>query len=138
MRRGRAVRSLPRPLIKVRDRIEKWRRTRAGQCRMPEALWDAAVAVARVHGVNPVAKAARLDYYSLKGRLEGKIDQGQEIGREGPVFVDLGVVGAPQASEQSECEIELEEGSKKMSIRFRSTDAETISRVAMTFWGERR
>ena len=56
-------------LVSVRRRIEMWRRTRERRTAMPEALWKAAAELARLRGVHPIARALRLDYYSLKGRL---------------------------------------------------------------------
>jgi hypothetical protein len=36
---------------------------------MPEDLWEAAVSLARSHGIAPIARALRLDYGSLKKRV---------------------------------------------------------------------
>lgn len=52
-------------------RVTRWRESRARPGPMPEGLWSEVVALARIHGVNPVARALRLDYYSLKRRLDG-------------------------------------------------------------------
>jgi hypothetical protein len=53
----------------VLARIEQWRRTRPKRTRMPEALWAAATAVAREHGVHLTARALRVNYESLKHRV---------------------------------------------------------------------
>ena len=37
---------------------------------MPEELWADAVSLARSHGIAPIARALRLDYGSLKKRVE--------------------------------------------------------------------
>ncbi len=62
-------RALPAGVKELRGRIEQWRRTRKGRSRMPEPLWDAAVAFARVHGVYGISQALRVSYDSLKTRL---------------------------------------------------------------------
>ncbi|MGH7897527.1 MAG: hypothetical protein ACREQQ_06220, partial [Candidatus Binatia bacterium] len=36
---------------------------------MPRPLWDAAVSLARVHGLYPIARSLGLNYRSLKGRV---------------------------------------------------------------------
>lgn len=54
----------------LQRRVEGWRRNRMKPARMPESLWSTAAELAKKHGVNPVARALRLDYYSLKKRLD--------------------------------------------------------------------
>jgi hypothetical protein len=49
--------------------VERWREQEVCRWRMPEELWDAAVSLARTHGVGPIARALRLDYGSLKKRM---------------------------------------------------------------------
>lgn len=39
--------------------------------KLPESLWQAAVELARQHGVYPAAHPLRLDYTRLKRRLDG-------------------------------------------------------------------
>ena len=57
-------------LEKVRRRFEQWRRTHRARSRLPESLWAAAVKLGREHGINRTTRALRLDYYSLKKRVE--------------------------------------------------------------------
>ena len=52
----------------VRERIEEWRRTRAKRTRMPEDLWQAAVALAGDHGTWRISRALRVRYEGLKSR----------------------------------------------------------------------
>lgn len=134
--RRRASGALPGPVVQVRDRIEKWRRSRRGRSRMPESLWAAAAAIARVHGVNRVAKAAGLAYYSLKHRVEEEGEKAEE--QAGPVFVELEIGRAMGTSRGSECEIELEGGPRKVTIRLRSADVGEISRLVSGLLGEGR
>jgi len=61
---------LPAGLEGVQRRFERWRRTRRGHARIPDALWAAAVKAAGVHGLHRTVRALRLDYYSLKERVE--------------------------------------------------------------------
>ena len=60
------------PLVDVRRRFELWRRSRKVGSRIPEALWDAAVNTAKRCGVAQTARALRVDYSTLKSRLEDK------------------------------------------------------------------
>jgi hypothetical protein len=68
---------------------------------MPEALWDAAVALARVHGPGLVGRQLELDEAALARRLggvEGRPVRGEVVAvrraEKAPPFVDAGPVGA--------------------------------------------
>lgn len=55
---------------------------------MPAPLWEAAVSLARTHGLYPIAQALRLDYGSLKNRLSRPPENaGDDAGSAG--FVEL-------------------------------------------------
>lgn len=68
MDRTRRVR--PTCLSQLRAAVERWRGTREKHVPMPPELWNAAVELAAKHGVAAVARIARLDYGSLKKRLD--------------------------------------------------------------------
>ena len=53
----------------VRERFAEWRRTRAKKARIPDELWEAAMAVARRNGVNRTAQALHLDGGKLMRRM---------------------------------------------------------------------
>ena len=63
---------LPARLENLRQRFERWRRTRKVRSRIPEPLWAAAVKSAAKYGIHRTAKALRVDYYALKKRVEQK------------------------------------------------------------------
>ena len=46
-----------------------WRATRPRGQRIPPELWQAATALARVHGINPTVAALKINYYDLQRRL---------------------------------------------------------------------
>jgi hypothetical protein len=54
----------------ISRKIEQWRKTRLRRTRMPDELWDAAVALAREHGVYATARDLRISYDGLKSRLD--------------------------------------------------------------------
>ena len=62
--------NLPAQLEGIRRRFDRWRQTRKGRSHIPESLWTAAVKAAGEYGVHKTAKALRLDYYTLKKRVE--------------------------------------------------------------------
>jgi hypothetical protein len=53
----------------LRQRLRTWRATRVRGERIPEELWNAAAALARVHGLSATATALKLSYYHLQDRL---------------------------------------------------------------------
>ena len=63
-----------RELGALRERVAAWRKQGGGRgSRIPEALWDEAVRVARDAGLYATARAARFNYERLKAR-SGKAD----------------------------------------------------------------
>lgn len=74
----------------VGRRIEHWRETRAKRGRMPERLWEAAVALAREHGVYATSQGLRLNYDSLRARVRERRPQRRSPKARGAAFVELG------------------------------------------------
>ena len=55
----------------LQARVAHWRENRkTARSRIPQELWDEAVAVASIEGVHATAKALRFNYYDLKKRFE--------------------------------------------------------------------
>ncbi|MBX3734380.1 MAG: hypothetical protein KF791_17530 [Verrucomicrobiae bacterium] len=52
--------------------LEGWRQQRGGRCRLPEALWDAAGALARREGVSRVSLQLGLGYHRLRRITEAQ------------------------------------------------------------------
>jgi hypothetical protein len=86
----------------ARCRIARWRETRAYRgAPMPAALWVAAIALARQHGLSTTARTLCIDYGSLKKRLDTA-----EAGRvPSPAFVEL---PAARPTGLGPCVIDLE------------------------------
>jgi hypothetical protein len=70
---------LPARLERVRQRFERWRRTRQVGARIPEALWVSAVKAAGRYGVHRTARALSVDYYALKRRVEGRAPAAKRV-----------------------------------------------------------
>ena len=101
--------SLSGRLGRLSRRLEAWRQ-RKGKAwgRIPEPMWEEAVALAREHGVHAVVRALRLDYYTLKRRLsEGAAE---ETAGGSPEFVEL-----PFAKPESSAgwTVELQDGAER-------------------------
>ena len=62
---------IPAPIAQLQRQLDQFRRAQPRRAKLPESLWQAAVELARQHGVYSVAHPLRLDYMGLKKRLGG-------------------------------------------------------------------
>ena len=141
----------------TRRRFERWRATCEGRTRIPEALWASAVKAAGKYGVYPTSRALRLDYYSLKKRVEaaGLMGESAEGGsrrasgrpsvarsaageiRRGE-FIELAMPASagPPSTSVPECILELEDPrGAKMRIHLKGTSAPDLAALSRSFWG---
>jgi hypothetical protein len=127
--RTRAANALLLPESDLRTRLEEWRKTRPGRYSpIPEALWDAAVELARIHGVGRMSRSLRLHYTSLKRRVLS-VD---ESGTSEPTFVELSL--REPETKPSECVVEMErpDGGR---MKVRGVRARDLTVLSETFWG---
>jgi hypothetical protein len=57
---------IPEPIAQLQRQFDQFRSTQPRRTKLPESLWQAAVELARKHGVYPVAHPLRLGYTRLK------------------------------------------------------------------------
>ena len=117
----------------TRRRFERWRRGRPLGRRIPEPLWAAAVKMADKYGVSLTASALRVDYYSLKNRLEGEGSTSASSETDGaPTFVEL---PAPMRIRSCECTVEWENaGGAKMRVHLRGVETPDLVALSRSFW----
>lgn len=153
----------PARLEAVRRRFEDWRRGHRARSRLPERLWVSAVELGRTHGINRTARALRLDYYSLKKRVESSSRKWIEsvrpatigrnaatIGRKtaaaprdpkGPTSATFLEVGPLPSAVAGECIVELEDGEgARMRVHLKGAEAieravPDLAALARSFWG---
>ena len=135
------ARDVPARLERTLRRLERWRENRNGRSRIPERLWAAAVKAVARYGLHPTARALRLNYYSLKKRVESAgreprdrattLEEGR--GRWGvATFVEL---PAPVSMGSSECILEMEDPrGAKMRIHLKGTPAPDLPALSRSFW----
>src|SRR5262249_31449344 len=88
---------IPEAITQLQRQLEQFRSSRPGRKKLPESLWQAAVELARQHGIYAVAHPLRLDYTRLKQRLGGMPSPSRKQNR--PAFVELigsGVATLPE------------------------------------------
>ena len=110
---------LPGPIEQLQRQLDEFRSTQPHRTKLPEALWQAAVELARQHGVYSVAHPLRLDYTGLKKRLDGVPDLKKKSAK--PAFVEL-ITSHPVT--MAECVIEFESSAgSKMRIQWKGSAA---------------
>jgi hypothetical protein len=107
---------IPKPILQLQRQLDQFRSTQPRRTKLPEVLWQAAVELARQHGVYPVAHPLRLDYTRLKERLGGVPNRRRKVHK--PAFVEL---VAPRSAALEDCVIEFESPSgDKMRIQWKA------------------
>ena len=127
------ISKLPARLERTRQRFERWRETRKVRSRIPESLWTSAVKMARAYGINRTARVLRVNYYSLKERVESEASSSGSSERStSPTFVEL---TAPAIASTCECLLELEDvGGAKMRIHLKGVEVPDLAALSRSFW----
>ena len=115
----------------VQRKIAHWREGRRGRARIPEELWREAAKLASAHGINRIARALRLDYYSLQKRVAAM----SRSGTHAPEFVELLPGRLPASSlSRPECLIEVEEpGGAKLRIHLQGGEFPDVAALTRGF-----
>ena len=131
---NRASTSIPEPVAQLQRQLEQFRSTQPARTKLPESLWQAAVELARQHGVYPVAHPLRLDYTRLKERLGGSPTVRRKATK--PAFVEL---VASSRIQLEECVIEFESsGGGKMRIQWKGHHSTRLDNPAAGLAGNGR
>ena len=113
-------------------RIEHWRAARKASQPMPGEIWDAAVALAREHGVGPVARALRIDFGALKKRLG---DSTHVAATRSTHFVELDDIPVFGRAVSTPTVVELcAADGATLVIRLAARDAVDVTALAAAFW----
>src|SRR5581483_12172520 len=125
-------RAIPTDLARVAGRFAEWRRRREFGARIPESLWRRAMALSARHGLNRTAKALRLDYYSLKQRVEAQAPAPVPDPVPRPAFVEL--AASPLAT-TGECLIEFAHTSGSiLRIHLKGHEVPDLVALGRSFW----
>jgi hypothetical protein len=126
---SRNQRELPGDLARARDRLAAWRRTKEPRSRIPESLWELAVKLANKYGLNRTARTLKLDYYSLKKRVDAAaVGRGDE---DGVAFLELPATLAPVP----ECVIQFEDSRGTLKVHLKGYSATDIATVGRSLRG---
>ena len=109
----------------VRRQLERWRGNRKKGARIPEPIWQAAVEVAREHGLWQTAKELRLDYYSLQDRVASSNGDTGE-------FIEIPL---PATAMRPDCVVEIEDGrGARMRVELQGKSADSVESVVRALW----
>lgn len=129
--------ALTRKLIGVRREFENWRRTRPPRSPIPAPLWALAVEHAREAGVHATARRLRLNYYSLKQRVEAAGGAGAPGASAAPAFVEV-VAADLRPAGATECVIDLADArGATMRISLKSPALPDLAALSQVFWRPR-
>ena len=135
---------LPARLTSLRQRFDRWRRTRKVRSRIPDPLWASAVKAADKYGVHRTAKALRVDYYALKKRAEHKAaiagtqqKPAATVATAGKAAAEATFLELPAAAwaGSGECTLELEDaGGSKLRVHLKGFEAPDLAALSRSFW----
>jgi hypothetical protein len=119
----------------LRQQVESWRQNKAGNEHMPEPLWEAAIALAKVFGVSPVQRILRIDYRGLERRTLGVVKPPAKpraaVPPARPGFIEL----ASLSPRRAEHVVELEDGNgRKLSLKVAAGHLAEVLPLAQAFW----
>ena len=135
--RTRTPPALTTKLSRVCREFEHWRRTRPRRSPIPTSLWALAVEHARTIGVHATARRLRLDYYSLKQRVEAAGGAGAPVASAGPAFVEMVPTGVGPAG-VTECVIDLADArGATMRIALKGPAGLDLTALSQCFWRAR-
>jgi hypothetical protein len=127
---SRERRALPLDLARLQQRFGRWRQTHRARARISNSLWAAAVKLAAGYGICRTAKALRVDYYSLKRRVEQESAGTRGLPQE--TFLEL----PPSLSASvGECAMEWEDAAgSKRRVHLKGFPASDLAALGRSFW----
>jgi len=126
--RGRKRGEVPARLLRLEQRFAEWRENRNPGQRIPERLWKSAAKLAVDCGLNQTATVLKLDYYSLKRRVD------PQVGETAPTAAFIELPSAPVVP-TNECIIELEDGAgASMRMHWKGSETPDLLALGRSFW----
>lgn len=133
--KSRKARAVPARLDRARVRFDRWRERRERRT-IPGELWRAAVKLAADYGVYRTARTLRLNYESLKKRVQAASPDA-ELSQGRPArFWELIPGAAGGVPTSPEYIVEVEDGSgRKLRVQWKGEFAE-LSALSQRLWSK--
>jgi len=121
-------------LEEVRDQFESWRKSRERRTAIPETLWEAAVILSKEYSVFQISKALRLNFTSLKNRVQASNSCFSAKTDSDPAFVELDF---GRSIFSAECLVEMEDKSgSKMKMHLKGVTGVDLLELGKAFWSK--
>ncbi len=119
-------------LKEIQNQFETWRQTRQKRTPIPDALWQAAVSLAKNHSILEISKALRLNYTDLKHRVLAQNNEGDFQTNQNHTFIELDL---QQPVSPPRCVIEMEKSNgAKMKMHFTGNTHLDFLELGKSFW----
>ena len=129
--RDQVHRLLPGRLSRLQSRFTTWRRNHGARTRIPDALWNSAAEAAVEFGLSRTATTLKLNYYTLKKRMERRRGAG-DAHLSSTAFVEI---PHPIAGPAQECVIEFENGEGAcLRVRLQGSHIPDVLALGRSFW----
>ncbi len=126
--------TLKATLEEVRDQFESWRTSREKRTAIPETLWDAAVILSKEYCTLQISKALRLNFTSLKNRVQASNSGFSPKSDSDPAFVELDF---GRSIFPAECLVEMEDKSgSKMKVHLKGVTGVDLLELGRAFWSK--
>jgi len=129
---------LPAEVQQLRQRIERWRRTRERRPPMPAGLWAEAVRLARDGRAWAVARALGVNFEALRRRMAEAAGNPPAPGRDPPAAFGersgAQVLGATGGTTGTVVELS-DDGGIRLTVRLAAGDTLDVPRVVAAFRG---
>jgi hypothetical protein len=138
-RRASGAAGQARDLVRMRQRLDKWRGSHARGVAFPDALWSAAGRVAQRRGVHLTARALGLEYNKLK-RMSGAgvaWVPGRAKRPSGPKPMKFIEVSGVLPASPSVCRLSLQNGNgQRLQLEMAPSGAtEMVLQLCRSGWG---
>lgn len=118
----------------VKQRFDDWRKQRKKRTRIPQYLWQAAVALSEEHSIHHLSKVLRVNYTALKKQVNKFNPPGQTVsGMPCTTFFEL---PAPSSLLESNMEMIKSDGSV-MRMQVRGATCSDLVQLSKAFWEAR-
>ena len=125
--RRRKQGEVPAGLLRLQQRFANWRKSRQRGERIPERLWNSAAKLAATYGLHQTAQVLKLDYYSLKRRMDQVAEKTATA-----AFIEL---PSPPVGPANECIIEFEDvAGASMRVHLKGADLPDVLALGRSFW----
>jgi hypothetical protein len=130
----KAAPELPDGMRRIYRRFERWRSSHQTRLPIPPALWAAAAAAAREHGVFRTAKILRLEYAKLKRMTKSAAPVKRRAASPAEFLELVAPEVAPAGPGLTECVIELEGPRGKMRVQWKGAAAPDLAGLSRGLW----